>query len=133
MLRHHLASAFVVNHAVVNVYVSKHQRMGINRGIYSVQAVVVIRISAEFIHRPEYWKSRNDPEAPDVGVGDDPALDWNIGAPMDCIAADEWIWSTDKAERDFACKFLINDETWSVPEDIPIKAGQKTVCLPKFR
>ena len=65
--------------------------------------------------------------------GDDPALDWNIGAPMDCIAADEWIWSTDKAERDFACKFLINDETWSVPEDIPIKAGQKTVCLPKFR
>ncbi len=64
--------------------------------------------------------------------GDGPALDWNIGAPMYCIAEDEWIWSTDEAERDFACKFLINDETWSVPENILIKAGQKTVCLPKF-
>ena len=75
----------------------------------------------------------------DVGLGnrmflrgDGPALDWNIGALMDCIAADEWIWSTDKVERDFACKFLINDETWSVPDNISIKADQKTVCLPNF-
>ena len=51
---------------------------------------------------------------------------------MDCIAADEWIWSTDQVEHDFTCKFLINDENWSVPDNISIKAGQKTVCLPNF-
>ena len=64
--------------------------------------------------------------------GDNPALDWSNGSPMYCIAADQWIWSTDKADHDFVCKFLINDEIWSSDEDISIKAGQKTVCLPKF-
>ncbi len=64
--------------------------------------------------------------------GEGPGLSWNKGVPMDCVAADEWIWRTRSASGAFACKVLINDEIWSTGDDFRVPAGERLVCYPSF-
>ena len=64
--------------------------------------------------------------------GEGPGLNWNRGVPMDCVAADEWTWSTKSANSPFSCKVLINDEIWSTGEDFVVPPGERLVCYPSF-
>lgn len=64
--------------------------------------------------------------------GEGPGLSWTRGVPMDCVAADEWTWSTKSANSPFSCKVLINDEIWSTGEDFVVPPGERLVCYPSF-
>lgn len=64
--------------------------------------------------------------------GDGEGLSWDMGIQMQNTAADEWTLSSTGIKKDFACKFLINDETWSEGEDVIIRAGEKSVIVPSF-
>ena len=64
--------------------------------------------------------------------GEGPGLNWNRGVPMDCVAADEWVWSTKSARSSFSCKVLINDEIWSTGDDFVVPPGERLVCYPSF-
>ena len=64
--------------------------------------------------------------------GEGPGLNWNRGVPMDCVATDEWTWSTKSAISSFSCKVLINDEIWSTGEDFVVPPGERLVCYPSF-
>jgi len=62
--------------------------------------------------------------------GDGPGLSWDRGVPMDCVASDQWTWSTASALRPFAYKVLINDERWSVGEDFVAEVGVENTASP---
>jgi outer membrane biosynthesis protein TonB len=62
--------------------------------------------------------------------GDGPGLSWDRGVPMDCVASDQWTWSTAAANRPFACKVLINDERWSAGEDYVVEVGVENAISP---
>ncbi len=64
--------------------------------------------------------------------GEGPGLSWNRGAPMDCTASDEWVWSSRENTVPLVCKVLINDEIWSNGEDFRIPSGERLVCYPTF-
>ncbi len=64
--------------------------------------------------------------------GEGPGLNWSRGVPMDCVAADEWVWSTKSARSSFSCKVLINDEIWSTGDDFVVPPGERLVCYPSF-
>lgn len=62
--------------------------------------------------------------------GDGPGLSWERGVPMDCVASDQWTWSTATASRPFAYKVLINDERWSAGEDCVAEVGVENTVSP---
>ena len=62
--------------------------------------------------------------------GDGPGLSWDRGVPMDCVASDQWTWSTAAASRPFAYKVLINDERWSAGEDCVAEVGVENTTSP---
>ncbi len=64
--------------------------------------------------------------------GEGAELSWNRGVPMDCVDADEWVWSSDSAPGPVVCKVLINDEIWSTGEDFRVPRGERLVCYPAF-
>jgi len=62
--------------------------------------------------------------------GEGPGLSWDKGVPMDCVASDQWTWSTAAASRPFAYKVLINDERWSAGEDFVAEVGVENTLSP---
>jgi hypothetical protein len=62
--------------------------------------------------------------------GEGPGLSWDRGVPMDCVASDQWTWSTAAASRPFAYKVLINDERWSAGEDYVAEVGVENTVSP---
>ncbi len=62
--------------------------------------------------------------------GDGPGLSWDRGVPMDCVASDQWTWSTAAASRPFAYKVLINDERWSAGDDYVAEVGVENAVSP---
>lgn len=62
--------------------------------------------------------------------GEGPGLSWDKGVPMDCVASDQWTWSTAAAARPFAYKVLINDERWSAGEDYVAEVGVENTISP---
>lgn len=75
----------------------------------------------------------------DVGFGNalylrgtGPGLSWEKGVEMTNTGSDEWTWSTNKANKTFLAKVLINDVTWSGDPDSTVVAGTKTVIQATF-
>lgn len=75
----------------------------------------------------------------DVGFGNElylrgegGGLSWDQGVLMECKEADEWTWNTDQATTGIVFKFLINDELWSLGEDLTVPAGGASVTTPRF-
>ena len=64
------------------------------------------------------------------GQGD--GLNWDEGKPLQCVAANRWVWSTISAKEKVVFKLLINDRVWSQGEDLIIKAGEKSEVVPVF-
>ena len=64
--------------------------------------------------------------------GEGGGLSWDRGVLMDCKDADEWNWTTDQASTGIVFKFLINDELWSLGEDLTVPAGGSSVTTPRF-
>jgi hypothetical protein len=62
--------------------------------------------------------------------GEGPGLSWDRGVPMDCVASDQWTWSTAAASRPFAYKVLISDEQWSAGEDFVAEIGVENAISP---
>lgn len=62
--------------------------------------------------------------------GEGPGLSWDRGVPMDCVASDQWTWSTAAASRPFAYKVLINDERWSAGDDYVAEVGVENAVSP---
>jgi hypothetical protein len=62
--------------------------------------------------------------------GEGPGLSWDRGVPMDCVASDQWTWSTAAASRPFAYKVLINDERWSAGDDYVAEVGVENTTSP---
>ena len=62
--------------------------------------------------------------------GEGPGLSWDRGVPMDCVASDQWTWSTATASRPFAYKVLINDERWSAGDDFVAEVGVENTASP---
>ena len=62
--------------------------------------------------------------------GEGPGLSWDRGVPMDCVASDQWTWSTASASRPFAYKVLINDERWSSGDDFVAEIGVENIASP---
>jgi hypothetical protein len=62
--------------------------------------------------------------------GEGPGMSWDRGVPMDCVASDQWTWSTAAASRPFAYKVLLNDEQWSAGEDFVAEVGVENTVSP---
>ncbi len=62
--------------------------------------------------------------------GEGPGLSWDRGVPLDCVASDQWTWSTAAASRPFAYKVLINDERWSAGDDFVAEIGVENTISP---
>jgi len=62
--------------------------------------------------------------------GEGPGLSWDRGVPLDCVASDQWTWSTGAASRPFAYKVLINDERWSAGDDFVAEVGVENTISP---
>ena len=87
------------------------------------------------------------PQAPDTSVlvkadagygnafflrGSGPGLSWDKGVAMQCVAGDEWLWSTSESSGPFEVKVLLNDELWQVGPNTLVKSGEKCVIEPQF-
>lgn len=46
--------------------------------------------------------------------------------------SNEWTWSTTGASDGMVFKFLINDELWSLGEDLTVPAGGTSMTTPRF-
>lgn len=76
----------------------------------------------------------------DVGFGNSlfvrgegaPGLSWDQGTQMDNISPYEWACSTSAAKGEVTFKFLINDEVWSVGDNLTVPAGGTSVSSPSF-
>lgn len=64
--------------------------------------------------------------------GEGAGLSWDSGIPMDCKGDDAWSWSSKQVQGRIVFKFLLNDEIWSVGDDLSASAGSTTTCYPSF-
>jgi hypothetical protein len=64
--------------------------------------------------------------------GEGAGLSWDSGIPMDCKGDDAWSWSSKNVQGRIVFKFLLNDEIWSVGDDLSASAGSTTTCYPSF-
>jgi hypothetical protein len=64
------------------------------------------------------------------GVGAD--LDWDEGVHMECVATDEWRFTTSAAAEQLEVKLLLNDDRWSTGDNLVVKAGEELVVAPSF-
>ena len=64
--------------------------------------------------------------------GNGAGLDWERGVPMQCIGEDEWMWKQLTSADFVTFKILINDQVWSVGDDMVVAGGDSIVCHPKF-
>jgi len=64
--------------------------------------------------------------------GEGAGLSWTEGVPMKNAGSDEWVFETGQAENGIVFKFLINDEIWSLGEDLTVAGGGVSVSAPRF-
>lgn len=64
--------------------------------------------------------------------GEGGGLDWDEGQLMECIDSDEWSWTSSSANTGIVFKFLINDQLWSLGEDLTVPAGGVSISEPRF-
>lgn len=64
--------------------------------------------------------------------GSGAGLSWQKGVMMQCTDSDEWIWENKIAKGAVEFKILINDEAWSLGDDISVNAGETITCRPSF-
>ena len=64
--------------------------------------------------------------------GDGGGLSWDVGAPMVCLADDQWVWSypENQAPREF--KFLRNDQDWALGENHVVSREEILGFAPQF-
>ena len=64
--------------------------------------------------------------------GEGAGLSWEKGIPLKNISSTEWIFEPTQSADTITYKFLINDLLWAEGDDLTIKAGSKSVSLPRF-
>ena len=64
--------------------------------------------------------------------GEGPGLSWDVGAPMRCVAPDQWQIVLGESARPFLVKFLVNDVTWSTGPDYTVPSGVNLTLAPQF-
>jgi hypothetical protein len=58
-------------------------------------------------------------------------LSWEKGILMENLGADKWQWAC-AGGKDFAFKFLINDQIWAKGEDMTASPGTTSIHFPSF-
>ncbi len=64
--------------------------------------------------------------------GEGGGLTWTEGQPMENVGSDEWVFHASNASGGLVFKFLINDEIWSLGEDLTVPSGGTSVSAPTF-
>ena len=65
--------------------------------------------------------------------GEGAGLTWEAGIQMDNAGNDVWVWTTNEASQGpVSFKFLINDEIWSVGDNMIAPVGETTTLYPSF-
>lgn len=64
--------------------------------------------------------------------GDGPGLNWEKGAPLDCIASDHWKIELEAGSRPVVFKLLINDEQWNSGPDYTAEVSSTATVHPEF-
>lgn len=64
--------------------------------------------------------------------GEGAGLDWDIGQPLECRAADLWVWTTDQPAEQLVFKVLLNDAVWSAGENFAVRPGERAAVVPSF-
>jgi hypothetical protein len=64
--------------------------------------------------------------------GTGPGLNWDVGTPMVNAGSDLWTIDLHGATGPICCKFLINDELWSMGPDYIIDPGAQLEVTPLF-
>ena len=64
--------------------------------------------------------------------GDGPGLSWDKGLALDCVDDTTWSVTLKGGGKPFACKFLVNDLTWSVGENTIVAPGAILTVTPVF-
>ncbi len=75
----------------------------------------------------------------DVGLGNElfirgegNGLSWEKGQLLKCIDSTTWIWTSTQAETKLIFKLLLNDQVWSLGDDLAVEPGQKVEVTPTF-
>lgn len=64
--------------------------------------------------------------------GEGAGLSWEQGVPMICNNDTEWHWIAETEAGPISFKFLVNDEVWSLGENVTINAGDVHFSEPTF-
>jgi hypothetical protein len=64
--------------------------------------------------------------------GDAPALSWDKGLALGCVADAKWEIVLSHIEKPFELKFLINDSSWSAGENFTASPGDTLTLTPSF-
>ena len=65
--------------------------------------------------------------------GEGAGLTWEAGIQMENAGNDVWVWTTNEASQGpVSFKFLINDEIWSVGDNMIAPVGETTTLYPSF-
>jgi hypothetical protein len=64
------------------------------------------------------------------GEGD--GLSWLKGVPLTCVAAANWVWTTEVSQQQVTFKLLLNDDVWSQGDNWVVQGGQSIAVVPSF-
>jgi len=64
--------------------------------------------------------------------GNGAGLNWEKGVLMQCVGDNEWLWEKKCVQDNFDFKFILNDEVWSIGENVVGKAGEIHTYHPTF-
>ena len=65
--------------------------------------------------------------------GEGAGLSWDAGIQMENAGNDVWVWTTnDASQTPVSFKFLINDESWSIGDNMSAPVGETTTLYPSF-
>lgn len=64
--------------------------------------------------------------------GEGAGLSWDQGTALDCVSADKWVLELPSAKEAVSFKFLLNDVTWSLGDNIVVQPGDSVVLTPGF-
>ena len=65
--------------------------------------------------------------------GEGAGLSWDAGIQMENAGNDVWVWTTNETgQTPVSFKFLINDEGWSIGDNMTAPVGETTTLYPSF-
>ena len=65
--------------------------------------------------------------------GEGAGLSWDAGIQMENAGNDVWVWTTNETgQPPVSFKFLINDESWSIGDNMSAPVGETTTLYPAF-